>query len=149
MQILMMGGAGYIGSHMVKHLGQLGCAVTTLDNLSSGHRDAVLCGDFVHGDLADRALLANVLQPGRFDAVMHFASFIQVGESVQHPAKYYANNVTNTLNLLDAMRAAAPAFDVPLLSTSVAGAWRLLRRLGHAPTPALLAASPALAAWRE
>ena len=106
MKILVVGGAGYIGSHMVKRLGQLGCAVTTLDNLSSGHRDAVLCGEFVHGDLADTAQLANLLQPGRFDAVMHFASFIQVGESVQQPAKYYANNVTNTLHLLDAMRAA-------------------------------------------
>jgi UDP-glucose 4-epimerase len=106
MRVLIIGGAGYIGSHMFKRLGQLGCAVTTLDNLSSGHRDAVLCGDFVHGDLADKALLADVLQPGRFDAVMHFASFIQVGESVQQPAKYYANNVTNTLHLLDAMRAA-------------------------------------------
>jgi len=106
MKILVVGGAGYIGSHMVKRLGQMGCAVTTLDNLSSGHRDAVLCGDFVHGDLADKALLAEVLQPGCFDAVMHFASFIQVGESVQKPATYYANNVTNTLHLLDAMRAA-------------------------------------------
>jgi UDP-glucose 4-epimerase len=102
--ILVVGGAGYIGSHMVKRLGQLGCAVTTLDNLSSGHRDAVLCGDFVHGDLADRALLKGLIQPGRFDAVMHFASFIQVGESVQKPAMYYENNVTNTLHLLDAMR---------------------------------------------
>jgi UDP-glucose 4-epimerase len=106
MKILVIGGAGYIGSHMVKLLGVLGCTVTTLDNLSSGHRDAVLFGDFVHGDLADKVLLANVLQPGRFDAVMHFASFIQVGESVQKPAIYYANNVTNTLLLLDAMRAA-------------------------------------------
>jgi UDP-glucose 4-epimerase len=106
MKVLVVGGAGYIGSHMVKRLGQLGCTLTTLDNLSSGHRDAVLCGDFVHGDLADRALLAQVLQPGRFDAVMHFASCIQVGESVQQPAKYYANNVTNTLHLLDAMRTA-------------------------------------------
>jgi UDP-glucose 4-epimerase len=106
MNILVIGGAGYIGSHMVKRLDQLGCAVTTLDNLSSGHRDAVLCGEFVHGDLADRDVLAKLLQPGRFDAVMHFASFIQVGESVQQPAKYYANNVTNTLHLLDAMRAA-------------------------------------------
>ena len=77
--ILVVGGAGYIGSHMVKRLGQLGCAVTTLDNLSSGHRDAVLCGDFVHGDLADRGLLKGLIQPGRFDAVRHFASFIQVG----------------------------------------------------------------------
>jgi UDP-glucose 4-epimerase len=105
-KVLVVGGAGYIGSHMVKRLGQLGCAVTTLDNLSSGHRDAVLCGEFIHGDLADTALLAQLLQPGRFDAVMHFASFIQVGESVQQPAKYYKNNVTNTLHLLDAMRAA-------------------------------------------
>ena len=106
MKVLVVGGAGYIGSHMVKRLGQLGCEVTTLDDLSSGHRDAVLCGDFVYGDLADRTLLADVLQSGRFDAVMHFASFIQVGESVQQPAKYYANNVTNTLYLLDAMLAA-------------------------------------------
>lgn len=106
MNILVVGGAGYIGSHMVKRLGQPGFTVTTLDNLSSGHRDAVLCGDFVQGDLADQALLASLLQPGRFDAVMHFASFIQVGESVQKPAMYYANNVTNTLHLLDAMRAA-------------------------------------------
>jgi UDP-glucose 4-epimerase len=106
LNVLVVGGAGYIGSHMVKRLGQLGCGVTTLDNLSSGHRDAVLCGEFVHGDLADKALLAGLLQPGRFDAVMHFASFIQVGESVQLPAKYYENNVVNTLHLLDAMRAA-------------------------------------------
>ncbi len=80
--------------------------MTTLDNLSSGHCDAVLFGDFVHGDLADKVLLANLLQAGRFDAVMHFASFIQVGESVQKPAMYYANNVINTLYLLDAMRTA-------------------------------------------
>jgi len=79
LKALVVGGAGYIGSHMVKRLGQLGCSVTTLDNLSSGHRDAVLFGDFVQGDLADQELLADLLQPGRFDAVMHFASFIQVG----------------------------------------------------------------------
>lgn len=106
MKILVVGGAGYIGSHMVKRLGQLGCGVTTLDNLSSGHRDAVLCGEFVQGDLADKALLGDLLQPGRFDAVMHFASHIQVGESVLKPALYYENNVTNTLHLLDAMCAA-------------------------------------------
>lgn len=106
MNILVIGGAGYIGSHMVKRLGQLGCQVTTFDNLSSGYRDAVLYGEFVLGDLADQALLSEVLQPERFDAVMHFASCIQVGESVQHPAKYYANNVINTLRLLDAIRAA-------------------------------------------
>ena len=104
MNILVVGGAGYIGSHMVKRLGQLGCQVTTLDNLSAGHRDAVLCGEFVQGDMANVALLNQVFAKGRFDAVMHFASFIQVGESVQEPAKYYANNVVNTLQLLDVMR---------------------------------------------
>lgn len=102
-KILVVGGAGYIGSHMVKMLGQRGCSVTTLDDLSSGHRDAVLCGDYVQGDMADRSVLDAVLSRG-FDAVMHFASFIQVGESVQQPAKYYQNNVVNTLGLLDAMR---------------------------------------------
>ena len=105
MNILVVGGAGYIGSHMVKRLGQLDCQVTTLDNLSAGHRDAVLCGEFVQGDMADVALLNRVFAQGQFDAVMHFASFIQVGESVQEPAKYYANNVVNTQHLLDVMRA--------------------------------------------
>ena len=104
LRVLVVGGAGYIGSHMVKMLGQQGCRVTTLDDLSSGHRDAVLCGDFVQGNFGDRAVLDAVLSQG-FDAVMHFASFIQVGESVQQPDKYYRNNVTYTLGLLDAMRA--------------------------------------------
>ena len=78
--------------------------VTTLDNLCSGHRDAVRHGQWVQGDCGDRALLDQVLAPG-FDAVMHFASFIQVGESVQHPAPYYNNNLVHTLTLMDAMRA--------------------------------------------
>jgi UDP-glucose 4-epimerase len=104
LRVLVVGGAGYIGSHMVKMLGQQGCRVTTLDDLSSGHRDAVLCGDFVQGNFGDRAVLDAVLSQG-FDAVMHFASFIQVGESVQQPDKYYRNNVIYTLGLLDAMRA--------------------------------------------
>ena len=103
LKILVVGGAGYIGSHMVKMLSLKGCSVTTLDDLSSGHRDAVLHGEFIQGSLADKALLDRVLSQG-FDAVMHFASFIQVGESVQQPDKYYQNNVVNTLCLLDAMR---------------------------------------------
>ena len=78
-KVLVVGGAGYIGSHMVKMLGQQGCRVTTLDDLSSGHRDAVLCGDFVQGDMGDRAGLDVVLAQG-FDAVMQFGAFIQVGE---------------------------------------------------------------------
>jgi len=102
--VLVVGGAGYIGSHMVWLLGRKGVDVVTLDNLSSGHRDAVLHGQFVHGDIADRLVLDKVFSEHNFDAVMHFASFIQVGESVQDPAKYYLNNFTNTLNLLNAMR---------------------------------------------
>ena len=102
-RVLVVGGAGYIGSHMVKHLLRQGCDVVTYDNLSTGYRDAVLGGEFVLGDLADKAALETLFSSHRFDGVMHFASFIQVGESVIQPAKYYENNVTNTLNLLNAM----------------------------------------------
>ena len=103
MQVLVVGGAGYIGSHMVKMLHQQGHAVVTLDDLSNGYRDAVRYGEFVEGDIADFGLLDEVFTANTFDAVMHFASFIEVGESVRDPAKYYRNNFSNTLNLLDAM----------------------------------------------
>jgi UDP-glucose 4-epimerase len=103
MKILVVGGAGYIGSHMVWLLAQQGHQVTTLDDLSGGYRDAVLSGNFVYGTLADQALLDRLLASQGFDAVMHFASFIQVGESVREPAKYYRNNLVHTQNLLDAM----------------------------------------------
>jgi UDP-glucose 4-epimerase len=102
-KILVVGGAGYIGSHMVKLLTGRDYSVVTLDNLSSGFRDAVLGGEFVQGDINDSNLLDNLFSQHQFDGVMHFASYIQVGESVQNPAKYYRNNVSNTLNLLDAM----------------------------------------------
>ena len=102
-RILVVGGAGYIGSHMVKLLATEGYSVSTLDNLSAGYRDAVVAGEFIHTDLADRPALDRLFAEQKFDAVMHFASFIQVGESITEPAKYYENNVTNTLNLLDAM----------------------------------------------
>jgi UDP-glucose 4-epimerase len=100
---LVVGGAGYIGSHMVKRLARAGWAVTTLDNLSVGHRDAVVAGDFVHGDLLDRDALARVFGQRRFDVVMHFAASAAVGESVQHPRRYYSNNVVGALNLMNAM----------------------------------------------
>lgn len=103
MNILVCGGAGYIGSHMVKMLGNKGCNVVTFDNLSSGHADAVLCGTLVQGCLSNTQSLRNLFQQHKFDAVMHFASYIQVGESVQKPALYYQNNVANTLNLLQVM----------------------------------------------
>lgn len=101
--VLVVGGAGYIGSHMVKSLNQHGCKITVLDNLSSGHANAVLAGDMVVGDLSDGIFLDSLFSSCPFDVVMHFASSILVGESVKDPAKYYRNNVTNTQNLLDVM----------------------------------------------
>lgn len=101
--ILVVGGAGYIGSHMVKMLLDRGFGVVTLDNLATGNRKSVLGGDFVHGDVGNQQLLEQLFSRYAFDGVMHFASHIQVGESVAAPDKYYLNNVSNTLILLDAM----------------------------------------------
>jgi UDP-glucose 4-epimerase len=103
MKVLIVGGAGYIGSHMAKMLLSRGHEVVTLDDLSSGYRDAVVGGEFVEGNVGDRALLDVLMTRHSFDGVMHFASFIQVGESVQQPGKYYQNNLAATLELLDAM----------------------------------------------
>jgi len=105
MQILVVGGAGYIGSHMVNALRKAGSEVVVLDDLSGGHRDAVCAAQLYVGSLADRALIDGLFEDYRFDAVMHFASFIQVGESVRNPAAYYRNNLVNSVNLLDAMLA--------------------------------------------
>ncbi len=103
MKVLVVGGAGYIGSHMVKMLALAGHDVVTLDDLSNGYRDAVKYGEFVEGNIADAALLDRLFSENTFDGVMHFASFIQVGESVEKPSMYYRNNVSNTQVLLDAM----------------------------------------------
>ena len=100
---LVVGGAGYIGSHMVRMLADQGHEVTVFDNLSRGHRDAVLGADFVRGDLLNPADLESLFQSRRFDAVLHFAALCYVGESVQMPREYYRNNVVGTLNLLNAM----------------------------------------------
>lgn len=104
MNVLVVGGAGYIGSHMVKLLLQHGHAVTVLDNLSSGCRQAVPdAARLVVIDLSQRGSVHQFLERNEFDAVMHFASFINVADSVRDPAGYYQNNITNTLKLLDAM----------------------------------------------
>ncbi len=102
-RILITGGAGYIGSHVVKALGERGLDVMTYDNLSTGHRDAVLSGEFVQGDLADTQLLEKTLRGFSPSAVMHFAALIVVGDSVRYPLRYYANNASDTVNLLNAM----------------------------------------------
>src|SRR5687768_7423399 len=104
MHILVCGGAGFIGSHMVKLLAKRGHQVTVFDNLSTGHRDAVTGGAvFEFGDLADAAALDRVLGATAFDAVMHFAAFIRVEESVAQPGKYFRNNFANAVTLLDSM----------------------------------------------
>lgn len=104
--VFVTGGAGYIGSHVVKALGERGFEIVVFDNLSTGHRDAVLHGTFIEGDLADGALLRRALERRRPDAVMHFAASIEVGESVKAPLKYYENNTANAIRLLSAMAAA-------------------------------------------
>ncbi len=101
--VLVAGGAGYIGSHASKRLAERGYHPVVLDNLSRGHRWAARWGTFVEADLADRDAVKQVLLEHRIRAVMHFAAYAYVGESVRSPAKYYRNNVANTLALLEAM----------------------------------------------
>ena len=103
MSILIVGGAGYIGSQTAKVVAAAGLEPVVFDNLVYGHEWAVKWGPLVRGDLADRASLADVLKRHRVDAVIHFAAYAYVGESVTNPRKYYGNNVGGTMNLLDAM----------------------------------------------
>lgn len=102
-RVVVTGGAGYIGSHVVLALGEAGYDVLVYDNLSTGNREAVLYGELVVGDLADKELLSKTLKDFKPDAVLHFAASIEVGESVTNPLKYYRNNSVNALNLLEAM----------------------------------------------
>jgi UDP-glucose 4-epimerase len=104
--ILITGGAGYIGSHAAKELSNRGYNLLVLDNLSQGHREFTKWGTFVEGDLEDTALLRRLFKTYPVKAIMHFAGFAYVGESVIEPAKYYRNNVVNTLTLLETAREA-------------------------------------------
>ncbi len=104
--VLVTGGAGYIGSHACKALARAGYLPVAYDSLVYGHESAVRWGPFVHGDLADTDRLLAAMREHRIVAVMHFAAFGYVGESVQKPARYFRNNVVNAVNLLDAMLAA-------------------------------------------
>ncbi len=103
MKILVTGGAGYIGSHVVKKLGEKGYDILVVDNLSTGHKEAVLYGRLHVLDLSDKQSLRNVVKDFKPDAVMHFAASIEVAESVKKPLKYYRNNTANTLNLLEVL----------------------------------------------
>ncbi len=103
MNVLVVGGAGYIGSHTALALAEAGHTPVVFDNLEHGHEWAVQWGPLVNGDLADHDLLVNTMRDHRIEAVIHFAGYINVGESVLNPRKYFDNNVTKSLGLLNAM----------------------------------------------
>ena len=104
MNVLVTGGAGYIGSQTSKALARAGHKPVAYDNLSRGHASAVRWGPLIQADIADAASLAAAMQKWRIESVLHFAGFAYVGESMQEPGNYFTNNVTNTLTLLEAMR---------------------------------------------
>ena len=103
MKVLITGGAGYIGSHVLKALGERGYQVLTIDNLSNGHREAVLYGKLAVRDIGDKEFVKNVVSEFKPDIVMHFSAFIEVGISVREPLSFYKNNVLGTLNLLEVL----------------------------------------------
>lgn len=104
MAILVCGGAGYIGSHMVAELLEKGNEVVILDNLEKGHKDALLGGKLYIGDLRDKDILNKIFTENKIEAVIDFAAYSLVGESMTEPLKYFNNNVYGTINLLEAMK---------------------------------------------
>lgn len=106
MKILVTGGAGYVGSHASRLLDRAGHDVWIYDSLVYGHRQAALPGKLIEGDLMDRPKLVDTMKQHEIEAVMHFAAFAYVGESVEKPHKYYQNNIVAALNLMEAMREA-------------------------------------------
>jgi UDP-glucose 4-epimerase len=121
-RVLVTGGAGYVGSHAARYLDLAGHEVWVYDNLSLGHRSAVPAGGLIEGDLQDRAKLSDALRERAIDAVLHFAAYALVGESVSDPAKYYHKNIGGSLSLLDAMRYAGVAKIVFSSTTATYGA---------------------------
>ena len=103
MKLLIVGGAGYIGSHMVKHLMQCGHDPIVFDNLSTGHRDAVRDAQLIEGDLADSRALKKLFNTHQFDAVMHFCALKAPNESMIYPEKYSEINIVGTINILNQM----------------------------------------------
>ena len=121
MKVLVTGGAGYIGSHVVRQLAQAGHDITVFDNLSTGYAWAVTAGELLVGDLADEQAIEDLFTSHSFDAVLHFAANIVVPESVANPLKYYSNNTRNTLNLLKAVERYGVAYMVFSSTAAVYG----------------------------
>lgn len=101
MKLLITGGAGYIGSHVNRLFCENGTDTVVIDDLSDGHAESVICGRLVQGNFGDKDFVCHLMEKEKFDAVLHFAAFASVPDSVIHPARYYRNNVTNMQNLLD------------------------------------------------
>ncbi len=120
--ILVVGGAGYIGSHVNKLLNKVGYETVVYDNLSRGNKKAVVKGELVVGDIGDQAALKALFKKYKFDAVMHFAALIDVGESMEHPLKYYRQNVGYTINLIEAILASRT---IPLIFSSSSAVYGL------------------------
>ena len=133
MNIVVTGGAGYIGSHTCKELAARGHQVTVYDNLCTGHRNLARWGDFVHGDIRDVPRLRRCLRARKPDGVIHFASLIAVGESVLDPGEYYSTNVTGSLCLLEAMRDEGVAHIVVSSTAAVYGEPALVPIPEHCP----------------
>lgn len=119
--ILVTGGAGYIGSHVVKQLSKTNHKVVILDNLTTGFESAIVSGTFVKGDTGDQVLVSKLLQEHKIDTVMHFAAHTIVPESVENPMKYYKNNTANTRNLLECCQQTAVKYFIFSSTAAVYG----------------------------
>lgn len=151
MKVLVTGGAGYIGSHTVRQLVKIGADVTVLDNMVYGHIGALVDPEvkLVKGDLGDASVVYPLLMKGGFDAVIHFAAFINVGESVQDPLKYYMNNIARPLVLLDASRPpASSASSSPPPAPRTASPPRFRSRKRKSRIQSILTAAPSTC-WKR